>query len=290
MRKAMVIMACLFLASCAGTLADISWDEIDQTECGNLDEIKLTSPTNRNAIIAHAYIDTPSEVLSKIEYFIQTEGFDPILFEIYLAFKLNRDLDDGSILLLLLEYASNDTDNAIPLYFLSYYYACMQNYHESLRYLRQGNLRKQCQLYIQEKKQILFDYVLAKTNNECAAYSSQFFVHNPDIYMVLRNLSRKLLSNNISELEADELAEIGRKFEQNNIDVIDKLFGLAMQMTCIEQGVDNKSYEFLDKKYEYYKSLSHRAYDQRGKERLMVYLETAFEHGEVYALEQLGPP
>ncbi len=290
MTRLMMAICCLFLASCAHTPADVSWDELLESHCTGLDEISLTEPNNRDAIISHAYIDTPREVLAEMENIIHTEGYDPILFEIYLAYKLVKDSDDKEILPLILEYVSNDTDNAIPLYFLSYYYAQKEKYDDSINYLRQGNLRKQCQLYIKKKKKILFDYVLKETDNELAAYSSQFIIHNSDLYIVLRRLSTKLMKNNIADVKPDEIAEIGQKFEQESISVIDKLVSLAIQMCCIDKNVDTKRYEFLDRKYEYYRSLVRRHYDERGKEKLILYLKTVFEHGEVYALEQLDSP
>ena len=58
------------------------------------------------------------------------KGYSQILFEFYLSVKLtDNSIDDAGIFPLLSEYISNEKDNAIPLYFMSYYYARKQNFH-----------------------------------------------------------------------------------------------------------------------------------------------------------------
>lgn len=291
MRARIVLVFFVILATTGHASAQMSWEKIAESRLTGLSDIKLTDPDNRDAIIAHAYLEGPEKVANKIKKNIAGEGYSPILFELYLSVKLTEDsLDDAGIFPLLSEYISHEKDNAIPLYFMSYYYARKQNFHMSVEYLRKGNRMKQCRLYLEDKKLILFNYYLSKTNDEFTAFCSQFSLTNLYLYKALRDLVRKLENNNLVDVSKDEIRQIGIKYEPSSTNVVDKMFSLTIQMDCLNEDRDQELYDSLKSRYNYYKILPHRAYDRKGEDKLLLYLKTAFEHGEVYALEQLGTP
>jgi hypothetical protein len=290
--RSLILPIFLFvLANIGCTSAQMSWEKILDSRITNLCEVELTNPEDRDAIIAHAYVDGLKAVLNEIKKNIETEGYDPILFELYAAIKLKEDPIDDDIFLLLSEYISNEKENAIPFYLMSYYYARKEDFRMSIEFLRKGNRVDECRLHMAEKKEILFNYYLLKTNDEFAAYSSQFSVINPNLNMVFRDLVRKLKSCSSFGISKDELIQFGRKYEKCGTALIDKVISIVMQMDCLDKDKDHELYSAINDRHKYYWStLAQRAYDQNGEAELLHYMKNAFEHGEVYALEQLPPP
>jgi hypothetical protein len=124
----------LLVAGCSGVLSkEKSSFEISETGCDQVFEkcknkmlsINLEKDPTKESLIAYSMLFPKHESSKAIESYVKKEN-NSILYFLYLSMQLCNNSDDKNILSLLTLYYEKDSDNAIPCYFLSYYYGLTQ--------------------------------------------------------------------------------------------------------------------------------------------------------------------
>ena len=275
------------IIGCATSLENASWETIAEKEAYDIDEINFKQKGDKNSVVASAILRSARFFIKDLEALIQSESFDPVLWELYISYNLSVGQINDQLKSLIIEFSENESDNALPLYFLSCYYLSKNELSKSIKALREGNKRKKCNLYIFDKKKHVFEYLMSVTDHELTAYISQFSVHNSEVFTSIRDIVQKFCKPaQIDDVRID-IIKMGEKIENCSVDVIEKYFSLSLQASCLNNDFNPKRLEAIKKKREYFQALLKKGENRYGYEKLMRYLKTAFFKGEIVSLEEL---
>jgi len=119
---------------------------------------------------------------------LSNQDLKPVLTSIYLTHILMEDdnCDKDNFEPLLTKYYKRDKDNSYPSYLLSYCYALRSDFDKYKEFLAEGNKKNRLDYYKKERKEILVNYFLDKTDDKLFAYSTQYYgyVFIPSVLMM----------------------------------------------------------------------------------------------------------
>lgn len=292
MKSNITILICLIVStiSCANK-PELTWQEtleINNEPTFRIDKEQLTNPDSFITLFTLFYFDNEDEMeeyLVLLRNYIDKVGYDPILYTTYISYiiDLSPKFNKSDLLGKILELYEKDSENALPCYYLSYYYAKKSDFKNSVKYLEEGNNRPELNRYFKEKKKIVFEYLYKKTNNEIFSYSSIIGVYVREL--TLRYISAALRKQNSVEYPMKEIYKMGKKLDRNSQSIIDIIVTIGILYDGLDKEKNIEEIEMLEQRREYIEQLkiASEVYERKNKDDLIKYLKDLYHYNEIYA-------
>ena len=272
-------------------------DSIFEKTCTDFHTVSVNELNNRESLISFLYLSNDAEdhdanqILKIIQSYTNDINFDPSIAHIYLSWLLEeKDFEHEDLLPLLIRFYEKESDNALPAYYLSYYYINKDQPEKAMQYLIEGNKRERYDRYLKDKKEAIYKTLSKKNNDKLCIHSAVIGVYFQDFFV--RDFSKKLTNLGNNELAANEIYKMGLKMEKNSESLIGMMVSFGIQSdgtNLIKDKNPDIHYEVLSRSDEFRqfsgKCSENIFYKQITEETMRKYWENLYNYGEIYACE-----
>ncbi|MCP4706779.1 MAG: hypothetical protein GY865_19450 [candidate division Zixibacteria bacterium] len=280
MKPKRIFLILIFVLVGTQCMSAQSWEQILSRYGQNIAKIKYSDNPTEKELIVQSFIKNKT-TMDQIEVFLEKK-YSPILISLYLSEKLKNNIINDALLSKLNTFY-NAEQSSTSCYYLSYYYLKLNKLDLCTQYLVEGN-QKNDSMNNKSIKRIIFDFIIGQKQSKQSAFFIAGFIFDSDQIVLLRRLSRELSKKSIKK---NILLKFGSNIEKNNVTIIERSVGIAIQMNALDKQNNAEKYESLSERYNVLFDLTKKINNRSGEKELFNYLQFVYTHGEYHALKNL---